>query len=147
MPTPRPSPRRLLLAAAALLLAAPFAARADMPGRHPFYIHALTDLRTARYLLVQVQGSGDVDAAIRQIEDAIADIKRAAIEDGKNLDDHPPVDVPPDRIGRLHRSLELLAGVRRDVTQPEDDPAALDLQGRSLHHVDEAIHHLQRIVQ
>jgi hypothetical protein len=149
MPTHPPS-RRLLLATAAALLAAAPMARADTPGRHPFYIHALTDLRTARWLLLHNIGNflvnGHEDEAIHHIEAAIGDIKRAAIEDGKNLDEHPPIDVPPERVGVLRRALELLHGVRRDVTQPEDDPAGLDAQTRSLRHVEEAIHHVERAI-
>ena len=36
-----------------LLLAGlvPFAALADMPGKHPGYLHALSDLRAARWFL------------------------------------------------------------------------------------------------
>ena len=30
--------------------------------------------------------------AIQEIDQAIQDIKRASIDDGKNLNDHPPVD-------------------------------------------------------
>jgi len=142
MPTHPPS-RRTVLALAATLLAVPLAARADSPGRHPFYIHALTDLRTARWLLLHRPDNPHAQEAVHHIEAAIGDIKAAAYEDGKNLDDHPPVDVPPDWNGTLHRSLELLRGVRRDVAQPEDDRAARGLQRRSLGNVDEAIRHVR----
>jgi len=142
MPTQNPS-RRTLLALAAALLAVPLAAHADSPGRHPFYIHALTDLRSARWLLQHRPDNPHAQEAVRHIEAAIGDIKAAAYEDGKNLDDHPPIDVPPDWHGTLHRSLELLRGVRRDVAQPEDDRAARGLQRRSLGNVDEAIRHVQ----
>ena len=37
-----------MLSALLLLLALPLAANADLPGKHPYYLHALTDLRTAR---------------------------------------------------------------------------------------------------
>ncbi len=146
MATRQPARRALLLA---LLLATPLAAaplasvRADTPGRHPFYIHALTDLRTARWLLLHRPDNPHAQEAIHHIEAAIGDIKAAAYEDGKNLDDHPPIDVPPDWHGTLHRSLELLRGVRRDVAQPEDDHMARGLQRRSLGNVDEAIRHVE----
>ncbi|MEH2129414.1 MAG: hypothetical protein V7K86_01855, partial [Nostoc sp.] len=35
-------------------------AYADLPGKHPYYLHALTDLRTARWLLEHRPG----DAAV-----------------------------------------------------------------------------------
>ena len=72
----------------------------------------LSDLRAARAHLGQVTPSDRVDneeqRAIEEIDRAIAEIKNAAIDDGKNLNDHPPVDEHMDRRGRFHRALELL---------------------------------------
>jgi hypothetical protein len=129
-----------------LLLAAtlPLAANADMPGKHPAYLHALTDLRTARWLIEHRPGdaavSGQEDVAITEIDAAIGEIKRAAIDDGKDIHDHPPVDAPQDRPGRLHRALEVLHQVHNDVAREEDDPMTRGLRDRAVHHIDEAIH-------
>ena len=69
---------------------------ADDPGRHPAYLHALTDLRHARAHLENLAPTHHMDKeeehAIDEIDKAIEEIKRAAIDDGKNLNDHPPVD-------------------------------------------------------
>jgi hypothetical protein len=148
MPPTRQSSRRTFLTGAALLAvplaAAPLlGARATTPGRHPSYLHALTDLRSARWLLLHRPDNPHAQEAVRHIELAIVDIKAAAWEDGRDLNYHPPIDVPPDWNGTLHRSLELLRGVRHDVALPEDDPAGLDLQHRSLEHVDLAIRHVR----
>jgi hypothetical protein len=66
----------------------------------------LSDLREARWLIEHRPGdwaqTADEVEAIRQIDAAINDIKKAAIDDGKNLNDHPPVDAHLDNRGRIH---------------------------------------------
>src|SRR5438105_1852154 len=115
-----------LLLSGLLLVAVPFAANADMPGKHPAYLHALSDLRAARWMLEHRPGdaavSGKEDVAITEIDAAIGEIKHAAIDDGKDLHDHPAIDAPKDRTGRLHKALELLRKVHSDVAREEDDP-------------------------
>ncbi len=115
---------------------------ADEPGRHPAYLHALTDLRNARAHLERGTWSGRMDReedhAIAEIDKAIDEIKRAAIDDGKNLNDHPPVDNHLAHRGRYHRALELLDSARHDVAEKEDDQFARGLKHRALEHIDEA---------
>ena len=115
----------------------------DLPGRHPAYLHALTDLRAARWLIEHRPGdarvSGDEDVAITRIDEAIGEIKHAAIDDGKDIHDHPPVDMHLDNRGRLHRAEELLRKVHDDIAREEDDPLTRGLRDRAVHHVDEAI--------
>ncbi len=98
-----------LLAALLLALTAPFAANADVPGQHPAYLHALTDLRTARWMLEHRPGDAAVssheDVAVAQIDAAIGEIKHAAIDDGKDIHDHPNMDVPNNHPGHLHKAL------------------------------------------
>jgi len=129
-----------------LLLASwvPLMAHADMPGKHPFYLHALTDLRAARWLIEHRPGnaqvSADEDVAITRIDEAINEIKHASIDDGKDLRDHPPIDEQMDHRGRLHRAAELLDKVHSDIAREEDDPFTRGLRDRAVHHVDDAIH-------
>jgi hypothetical protein len=115
---------------------------ADDPGRHPAYLHALTDLRHARAHLEHETDSGHMDReedhAIAEIDKAIAEIKHAAIDDGKNLNDHPPVDAHLGHAGRYHRALELLDQAHRDLAQEEDDGFAHGLRHRALEHIDGA---------
>jgi len=136
-----------LMAACAVLMLSAFAA-ADTPGAHPAYLHALTDLRHARAHLSEQTPNWKVDAdeqrAIDAIDAAIRDIKEAAIDDGKNLNDHPPVDEHWDRTNRLNRALELLDGAHHDIDQHESDGWARGLKKRALHDIDEArkaVHH------
>ncbi len=132
---------KLLLAAAALLVS--MGASADLPGRHPYYLHALSDLRTARWMLAHRPGdaavSANEDVAIAEINKAIGAIKKAAIDDGKNIEDHLAMDVPPDARGRLHKALEILNKVHADVAREEDDPLTRQLRDRAVVHIDAAI--------
>jgi hypothetical protein len=125
-----------ILSISALLLLLPMLANADLPGKHPFYLHALSDLRAARWMLEHRPGdaavSGNEDVAITEIDAAIGEIKRAAIDDGKNVGDHPNVDVPADRPGHLHKALELLRKVHSDVAREEDDPVTRGLRDRAV---------------
>ncbi|MGC1550053.1 MAG: hypothetical protein WA777_16140 [Rhodanobacter sp.] len=129
----------------------PLAAHADLPGRHPYYLHALSDLRGARWLLEHRPGdpavSGQEDVAITEIERAIGEIKHASIDDGKNLDDHPPIDYPHDHPGRLHKAIDLLHKVHNDVAREEDDPQTHGLKDRALMHIDEATHAAERALR
>ena len=128
----------------ALLVGLPLMAHADLPGRHPAYLHALTDLRASRWLLEHRPGdpavSGQEDVAVIEIDKAIGEIRHAAIDDGKDIHDHPGVDVPNNRPGRLHKALELLRKVHGDVAREEDDPDTRGLRNRAVQHIDEAIH-------
>ena len=84
--------------------------------------------------------------AIEEIDKAIDEIKRAAIDDGKNLNDHPPVDARMDRAGRFHRALELLDKAHNDIAREEDDPSVRGLRNRALHHIDEAHHIVDHLI-
>ncbi|HVO46613.1 MAG TPA: hypothetical protein VMT29_09780 [Steroidobacteraceae bacterium] len=134
---------RLLLSGLALT-AAPYAAFADLPGKHPHYLHALADLRAARWMLEHRPGdaavSGQEDVAITEIDAAIGEIKRAAIDDGKDIHDHVGVDGPADRPGRLHKAMELLREAHGDVAREEDDPMTRGLRNRAVGHIDGALH-------
>jgi len=81
----------------------------------------------------------DEHDAIIEIDRAIADIKQAAIDDGKNLEDHPPLDVREPRSGRLHKALAALRAARADVAKEEDNAYANGLRNRAIHNMDEAI--------
>jgi len=130
------------IALAALLLLAAGWAGADLPGKHPYYLHALSDLRAARWMLEHRAGDATVsaneDVAITEINKAIGANKQADIDDGKNIEDHPKVDVPPDQRGRLHKALELLNKVHADVAREEDDPLTRGLRDRAVGHIDAA---------
>ncbi len=131
-----------LLPAVCVCLAS-LAAHAELPGQHPAYLHALSDLRAARWMLEHRPGgaavSGQEDVAITEIDRAIGEIKHAAIDDGKDIHDHPAADVPGDNPGRLHKALELLHKAHADVAREEDDPLTQGLRERALGHIHLAV--------
>jgi len=121
------------------VLALSSVALADTPGKHPAYLHALSDLRHARGYLNRLTPSDRVDdaetGAIREINAAIREIKEAAIDDGKNLDDHPSIDTHLDRRGRFRKALELLRKSYHDIDKEEDNEFARGLKRRALDHI------------
>ena len=140
--------RLMLLAVMAAVLAA-CASPPPPPPHHPAYLRALSDLRAARWLIEHRPGDWaqtvDESEAVRQIDEAIRDLKEAAIDDGKNIDYHPPVDERPDHRGRIHEALEYLRKARGDVAQEEDNGFARGLRNRSIGHIDAAIGATRRV--
>jgi hypothetical protein len=113
------------------------------PAVHPAYLHALTDLRNARFNLQRKGGDltmkWDEAVAIGAVDRAIGDIKQASIDDGKNLDDHPALDAQEPRLGRLHKALAALRASLADVNQEEDNAYAAGLKARAIRNISEAI--------
>jgi hypothetical protein len=116
---------------------------AQAPGRHPYYLHALSDLRAARWMIEHRPGNwvqSDLEMnALNEINAAINDIKHASIDDGKNIEDHPPLDEVNDHKGRLHEAHDFLKKAHQDVNQEEDDPFSRGLKFRSIKHINAAM--------
>ena len=149
------SPRLIAaLVAAPLVLAMTGCVVAPPPPppapHHPAYLHALTDLRDARWNLEHRAGDAAVstqeDVAIVEIDRAINEAKTAAMEDGKNTAQHPPEDARIDRRGRLHHAVELLRKARKDVAEGESNPQAVELRNRVIGHIDLAIQATERAI-
>jgi hypothetical protein len=139
----------VLGAAFALPLLASTLAIADEPGRHPHYIHALSDLRAAQW---QIDHRRPEDGEVREDEQvssdevaiAIRSVTDAASREGKDLGFQPPPDVPMAYGGRLHAAIDLLRAAHNDLALPEDDPVARGQQHAALLRVDAALHAAQR---
>jgi hypothetical protein len=119
-------------------------------NRHPAYLHALTDLRAARAHLERPDRGElrhEEKEAIHQINEAIEEIKKAAKEDGKDINEHPPVDVRMDWPGRLHRAMELLDKAHQDIAHEEDNSSAQGLQQRAFEHIDKAKHEVGEAIR
>ena len=113
----------------------------QVPGPHPAYLHALSDLRLARAYLDQIAWppvQRDEEHAIREIDAAIGEIKRASIDDGKNLEEHPPIDTRMRPDGRFRKALELLDKAHNDTARAEDVPEARGMRDRAIVHIDQA---------
>ncbi len=107
------------------------------PAQHPAYLHALTDLRSARSYLARpanVVVKWDEKKAIHEIDEAIHEINKAAINDGKPIEMPPPADTPTWG-GRLQRAAELVGKARADVAEEEDNPNVRMLRQHSLEHM------------
>jgi tetratricopeptide (TPR) repeat protein len=143
--------RHTLFVSALLLVTAAYSTAKPAPSPdHPAYLHALADLRDARAHLQRPDGGELRDQekkAIHEIDDAINEIKKASIDDGKDLNDHPPVDVALDWRGRLHKALELVNKAHNDVAREEDNSFAQGLQQRALDHIDKAHRHIEEAIQ
>jgi hypothetical protein len=122
----------------------------DTYSPHPYYLHALSDLRTARWMIEHRPGNWaqtqDEIEAVHRIDAAIGEIKKASIEDGKNIADHPHVDERPDHSGRLHAALDYLRKARQDIGHDEDNVFAQGLQARAYGHIDGAINAVKRAI-
>ncbi len=135
---------RRVAIALALSAAVTAPAFADEYGRHPAYLHALTDLRTAAW---QVDHRRPEDGRVANDEAivhdelvaAIRDFERAARQDGKNVDWQPPPDVQLAPEGRLHAAIDLMRRARADIARAEDDPRSRTFQQHGLSHVDAAL--------
>jgi hypothetical protein len=125
-----------IMAGAAAEAAAPAPA-----GAHPAYLHALSDMRLARALLMGWTNPLimiPMREAVSETEGAINEIIAAAISDGKNVDDHPPIDAALANRDRLIRSLELLNKAYSDIDQKETNPEDLALRSKALGHLSKA---------
>ncbi len=117
---------------------------------HPHYLHALSDLRAARWQIEHRPGNwnqtvDEVDA-VKRIDETINEIKKASIDDGKDINDHPKQAEIPDHIGRLHKAHDYLKAAQADINQEEDNGFAQGLQGRALKHIAEAIRLVEKAI-
>lgn len=133
----------MILAFGIIALAKPSITQAqEVPGPHPAYLHALSDLRAARHYLNDGWAwrpvKHDDEEAIREIDAAINEIKRAAIDDGKGLNDPFPIDTSLTPHGRFHKANELLWKAHNDLSRAEDVREARGLRNRAIGHVDRA---------
>jgi hypothetical protein len=113
-------------------------ARAQVPA----FLHAISDLRTAREFLKADIRPGTAVArsfAIDEIRRAIDEMKKAAVDDGKNIWHAPEPQSGGNPNKPIHSAVKLLKEVRHDVDQGEDAHANAGLRVRSLEHVDKAL--------
>ncbi|MFC5863623.1 hypothetical protein ACFPT7_15050 [Acidicapsa dinghuensis] len=140
----------MALAAAVTLGASTAHAQAQMPGRHPEYLRALSDLRLMRGYLDRLTPDEHIDdeqqQAINEIDAAMQEIRRASIDDGKPLSFHPPIDARILPENRFRNAREAGNAAWRDVNQSEDDGYARGLKHRALDHIERANHLVDHII-
>lgn len=142
------SMKTLVLLAMAASAFTTIAARADEPGRHPFYAHAKADLDQARWLIDHRPGDNwqmgrSEQVALREIDMAARDVTQLGLDVGKDMFRPEHADAHPDRRGRLHDAVATLEKAHQDLAHEEDDPRVRGLQRDALRHVDIALHATQ----
>ena len=137
---------RTILLATCAALAIPAAAQAQWWQHHPKYLHAMSDLRTAYWLIAHHDpmdplANDEERRAMKDIRYAYQALKDASIMDNKDIDAQPPADMTfYDHRGRLHHALDLLHDAHNDVTGEEEDPAARGFRHEALKRIDAAAH-------
>ncbi|HMD47647.1 MAG TPA: hypothetical protein VKG79_01060 [Bryobacteraceae bacterium] len=129
----------VLALAAALAIPSVFG---DVPGRHPAYLHARTDLRRAERLMAWPEFRNvrhELDQSANHVREAIREIDAAARWDRKDLQDNPRLDTYPGRVDRFRAIAQFLYSAKRDIEREEDNPPARAWRDRAIHHIDEAI--------
>jgi hypothetical protein len=140
----------MLKTAIAVLAAVVALPLAVMAQRHPGYLHALSDLRYARALLEHGEWGAvgpHRERAIQHIDQAIAELRRAAIDDGKNPNAQPPIEERWGPRDRLHRAEEALGRAREAIDREEDNPEAREWRDRARHHIDEARREIREAIE
>jgi len=125
-------------------------APAPSPAIHPAYLHAISDLRYARALLYREDWRPvmrDQRAAVDEIDHAIGEAKNAAIDDGKNPNDHPPIDRGLGWEGRFRKAMELLNSAEHDLSEAETNGAAAGWRNAALRNVQNAKHFVEKAMR
>ena len=144
--------KKSILGFCALVIAvAMFSSMSASAADHPAYLHALSDLRAARWMLEHRptdswKAQEDEVAAVREIDAAIGEIKKAGIDDHKDLQDHPK-DAVNEHAGRLKKASEYLHKADADVDEHESNEAAKGLRERAHQHIREAIHRVDNAMR
>ena len=117
----------------------------------------ISDLRDARWLLSHVPSdwtrSEAEIAAVKELEDALAEFEKAGISDGKPLNFPPLVGENPDHRSRLHDVLLVLDRAKGHLHPassepvPEVDAAVTAHLERARSFVDSALHPNRKKVQ
>lgn len=127
-----------------------FSAAPAQAQDHPGYLHALSDLRLMRAYLDRLTPNEVIDAesqsAIDEIDAAIREVKAAAIDDGKDLRFHPPIDAHITPSNRFRKAREAGNAAWHDLDKEEDNEFARGLKHRALDHIEKANHIIDHII-
>jgi hypothetical protein len=130
-------------------LAALLAVAAPAQAQEPHYLHALSDLRTARDYIQFDHGApgGDVrHHAVDEINKAIEEIKHAAWDDGKNTQFAPPAQGVTSGWAPMNQAESWMQRAKGDVEKGIDPPQNIGLRERAIQHIDEAQRHIHHLI-
>jgi hypothetical protein len=111
-------------------------------AQHPAYLHALSDLRTARGYLQMPARPGTKDAckhANKEISRAIDDIAKAVLDYGRDPDVTPLPQGAGSANTPIHSAIRLMKEARADIEHGRDLPENHGLREHSLEHIDKAL--------
>ena len=132
--------KNLAAAACALTAAALFVAATPARAQDAHLLQALSDLRTARDYIQfdpRPEFGNEKRQAIDEINKAIAEVKHAAWDDGKNTRFAPPSGVNDPRYP-LSEADKALAFARTHLSEGVDTPENIGLRARAINHAMEA---------
>jgi hypothetical protein len=116
-------------------------AAAAIPGPHPAYLHAMSDLRFARALLAVPEEYSTIPAqrrAIAHIDHALGDLRHAAYADELPVYEPQPVDVSRPRIDRVREATRALDRARADIERFESNGFAAGWRDAARRDIDAA---------
>jgi hypothetical protein len=134
--------KSFMVAAFALLTFVSLLPAAPANAQHPAYLHALSDLRTARGYLQMPARSETKDAckhANKEVSRAIDDIAKAVRDYGRDPDVTPPPQGAGSANWPIHSAIRLMKEARADVEHGIDLPENHGLREHSLEHIDKAL--------
>lgn len=136
--------KSLMAAACTLMAVAVFATGTPAKAQgEPHYLHALSDLRTARDYIEfdkAALNTGDRRLAVDEINKAIDEIKHAAWDDGKNTNFAPPAQGVTTGWAPVHQAMKWLFDAKKDVQLGVDPPDNAGLRDRAVLHISKALH-------
>lgn len=111
-------------------------------AQHPAYLHALSDLRTARGYLQMPARPETKDSckhAVKEISRAIDDISKAVRDYGRDPDVTPLPQGAGSANWPIHSAIRLMKEARADIEHGRDLPENHGLREHSLEHIDKAL--------
>ncbi len=132
-----------LLAAVGIFISRP----ANAQGQHPYCRQAVTDLRDARWLLLQHIGGQPMThnekEALRMINQMIKEISEVSPSNAKKYDYEDEPKACKDDAARIKQCIDLLKKAKDDLGHEQDSQFS-GLRDRSLKNCDDAIRFVAR---
>jgi hypothetical protein len=116
----------------------------SQPGE-PHYLHALSELRTARDYIQYDRGAPHGELrhhAVDEINKAIDEVKHAAWDDGRNTKFAPPDRGVTQGWAPIHQATHWLMDAKGHVAEGVDNAQNAGLRERIIFHIDDAVHTL-----
>ncbi|BBD62341.1 hypothetical protein NIES2109_51800 [Nostoc sp. HK-01] len=119
---------------------------ADIPGKHPYYIHARSDLRQAELLLQKADESNvlqEEKAAYSKVHTAIAELDKAAVLDRKDINNYPAIDSSLKHLDKFRSIYKLLRSAEKNIEREEDNHSAVGWRNRAKVNIEQAKHYVE----